>query len=249
MSGTADLPRVDGHLDVLAAIPAEYRAAVIEQCARRTFRKGQTIWAQGEPAESIAFLVKGKAMSVYQSRSGKLGTTGFWCAGDILGAGDLGSKTTRQMTVRCLEPCVLRTLSYARFNPLVDRFPELAHAVIHALSIRLRWVTRLAVMLETESGYQRVCAVLLALVDRFAAPCAQGTLIDLKLTHEDLASMSGVSRQYANATLGDLRKRGFLRMEKRSIILTDVPKLTGMLPGFDAQAPRKPPRSDHQPFI
>ena len=220
---------VDGHLDVLGSIPPEYRAAVIEQCERRVLAKGGTIWLQGEGAEFIGFLIKGKAMSMYQSPSGKVGTTGFWCAGDILGAGDLGSKTTRQMTVRCLEPCVLYTLSYARFDSLIERFPELARAVIHALSLRLRWVARLAVILETESGYQRVCAVLLALVDRFAIPCPQGMLLDLKLTHEDLASMSGVSRQYANITLSDLRKRGYLRMQKRSIILTDYRKLATLL--------------------
>jgi CRP/FNR family transcriptional regulator len=229
-----DRPRADGHLDVLASIPPEYRAAVIEQCDRRTARKGQTIWSQGDAAAFIAFLIKGKAMSMYQSRGGKVGTTGFWCAGDILGAGDLGVKTTRQMTVRCLEPCVFYTLPYARFDPLIDRFPELARAVIQALSIRLRWVSRLAVMLETESGYERVCAVLIALAERFALPCADGMLIDLKLTHEDLASMSGVSRQYANVTLGDLRKRGYLRMEKRSIILTDYRKFRALLPAFDS---------------
>lgn len=220
----------DGYLDVLTSIPEEYRAAVVEQCERCAWRKAETIWSQGEPAAFIAFLVKGKAMSMYQSRSGKVGTTGFWCAGDILGAGDLGPKTTRMMTVRCLEPCVLYTLSYPRFDRLVQRFPELGLAVIHALSVRLRWVTRLALMLETESGYERVCAVLLALADKFAIPCPQGTLIGLKLTHEDLASMSGVSRQYANVTLSDLRKRGYLMMDKRSIILTDCQKMAAILP-------------------
>jgi len=230
---SAEKSAADGHLDVLGSIPPEYRAAVIEQCERRVLAKGATIWSQGEPAEFIGFLVKGKAMSMYQSSSGKVGTTGFWCPGDILGAGDLGSKTTRQMSVRCLEPCVLYTLSYARFDPLIERFPELARAVIHALSLRLRWVARLAVILETESGYQRVCAVLLALIDRFATPCPQGMKIDLRLTHEDLASMSGVSRQYANITLSDLRKRGYLRMEKRSIILTDHRKLATLLPSIE----------------
>lgn len=229
MRAPPDDPDSTGHLDVLAAIPPEYRAAVIEQCERRTFRRGQTVWAQGEPAEYVAFVVRGKAMSMYQSPSGKMGTTGFWCTGDIIGAGDLGSRTTRQMTVRCLEPCMLYTLAYARFNSLVDRFPELAHAIIHALSLRLRWVARLAVILETESGHQRISEVLLALADRFGVPSPHGTLIDLKLTHEDLASISGVSRQYANITIGDLRKRGLVRLEKRSIILTNYAKLAATL--------------------
>jgi CRP/FNR family transcriptional regulator len=229
MRAPTDDPDSTGHLDVLAAIPAEYRDAVIEQCERRTFRRAQTVWAQGEPAEYVAFVVKGKAMSMYQSPTGKMGTTGFWCTGDIIGAGDLGSRTTRQMTVKCLEPCTLYTLAYTRFNSLIDRFPELAHAIIHALSLRLRWVARLAVILETESGHQRISEVLLALADRFGVPSPHGTLIDLKLTHEDLASISGVSRQYANITIGDLRKRGLVRLEKRSIILTDYGKLAATL--------------------
>ena len=87
--------RADGHLDVLASIPPEYRKAVLEQCERRVLRKGEAIWLQGQPAEFVAFLAEGKAMSAYQSRNGKTGTTGFWCAGDILGAADFGSTPVR----------------------------------------------------------------------------------------------------------------------------------------------------------
>ncbi len=219
----------DGHLDVFGAIPTEFRTAVLEQCARRVLSKGQTIWNQGEPAEYIAFLVSGAAMSLYQDRTGKTGTTGVWCAGDILGAGDLGLRTTRQMTLRCLQSCVMYTLSYARFQKLLRLFPELADAVIRALSLRLRWVAQLAVMLQTQSGRERVCAVLLALADRFGRTAEQGTLIDLQLTNEDLAAISGLSRQFVNATLGDLRKRGLLRAQRRSIVLVDSEALARLM--------------------
>jgi CRP-like cAMP-binding protein len=210
----------DGHLDVLASIPAEYRKAVLEQCERRTLRKGEAIWVQGQPAEFVAFLAEGKAMSSYQSRNGKTGTTGFWCAGDILGAADFGS-TTRQQTLRCLGECVIYTLPYSRFNELVRRFPEVGLAVIRALSVRLRWVAQLAVTLETQSAHERICGVLLALVDRFSVPCEQGALIDIKLTNEDLAAIAGVSRQFANGILSDLQRRGLLRTSKRALIVAD----------------------------
>jgi CRP/FNR family transcriptional regulator, cyclic AMP receptor protein len=212
-------PRADGHLDVFGAIPPEYRAAVLEQCNRRVVRKGQAVWTQGENAEYVAFLASGTAMSLYQAPNGRIGTTGFWCAGDILGAGDIGLRTTRQMTVRCLDTSVMYTLTYSRFQHLLQRFPELADTVIRALSLRLRWVAQLAVMLETQSGVERICAALLALADRFGRSEEQGTLIDLRLTNEDLAAISGLSRQFVNATLSTLRKDGYLRMRKRSIIV------------------------------
>lgn len=212
--------RADGHLDVLASIPAEYRRAVLEQCERKVLRKGETIWVQGEPARFVAFLADGKAMSSYQNRNGKTGTTGFWLAGDILGAADFDSPA-RQMTLRALGECVIYTLSYSRFDELVRRFPEVALAVIRALSVRLRWVAQLAVTLETQSAHERMCGVLLALVDRFSVPCDQGAMIDIKLTNEDLAAIAGVSRQFANGILSDLQRRGLLRTRKRALIVPD----------------------------
>jgi CRP-like cAMP-binding protein len=212
--------RTDGHLDVLGSIPAAYRKAVLEQCERRVLTRGETIWTQGEPAECVAFLVSGKAMSSYQSRNGKTGTTGFWCAGDLLGAADVGTSTTHQQTVRCLDQCVIYTLSYERFDELVRRFPELALAIIRALSVRLRWVAQLAVTLETQSASERICTVLLALSERFGVQSEAGLLIDLKLTNDDLAAIAGVSRQFANATLQELRKRGLIAAHKHSVVLT-----------------------------
>jgi CRP/FNR family transcriptional regulator len=208
-----------GHLDVLAAIPAEYRAAVLQQCERRSVKRGQFLWRQGDRAEFVAFLVSGKAMSLFQSRNGKSGTTGFWSAGALLGAADLGTASTRQMTLRCLDDCLIHTMRLDRFEALVLRFPELALAVIRALSVRLRWVADLALTLETQSALQRICTVLLVLSERFAAEHARGVLIDLHLTNEDLAAMAGVSRQFLNATLQELRQGGALVTERRRLIV------------------------------
>lgn len=214
-------PRSDGHLDVLASIPAVHRGAVLELCERRSFPKGAVIWTQGEPAEYVAFLVSGKAMSSYQSRNGKTGTTGFWCAGDLLGAADLAGSATRQQTVRCLDACIIDTLSFERFDELVRRFPELALAIIRALSVRLRWVAQLAVSLETQSAPERICAVLLALSERFGVRSDDGVRIDLKLTNDDLAAIAGVSRQFANATLQNLRKRGVIAAHREGLVITE----------------------------
>jgi CRP/FNR family transcriptional regulator len=211
--------RPTGHLDVLGSIPPAYRQAVLEQCERRLVAKGRTVWSQGEPADCVAFLFSGKAMSSYQSRNGKTGTTGFWCEGDLLGAGDMGGSTTRHMTVRCLEPCVIYTLPFERFDEMVRRFPDLAQAMIRAMSVRLRWVSLLAVTLETQSAMERICGVLIALSERFGVQAETGVLIDLKLTDEDLAAIAGVSRQFANATLQELRKRGLIAARRQGLVI------------------------------
>jgi CRP-like cAMP-binding protein len=223
--------RPDGHHDVLAAIPAEYRDAVLAQCERRVVARHRDIWRQGDAGGHLAFLVSGKAMSVYQGRNGKTGTTGFWSAGALLGAADLGNSSRRQMTLRCLEDCVIHTLSHDRFALLVTRFPELALAVIRALSIRLRWVADLALRLETQSAPGRISTVLLALADRFGVPHAEGVAIDLVLTHEELAAIAGVTRQFVHSTLKDLRRRAVLLADARRLVVHDRAALEALADG------------------
>jgi hypothetical protein len=57
---------------------------------------------------------------------------------------------------------------------------------------------------------QRVLGLLSLLAEQFGKPQADGVLIDLRLTHAQLASATGATRTTITRTLGDLRTRGLL---------------------------------------
>lgn len=214
-----------GHLDVLNFIPKDCHSIVVAQCAQKRLRKGDTVWRQGDKADCVGFLMSGKAMSTYHSPNGKVGVTGFWGAGDVLGCADLVVPCERQMTVCCIEDAMVSMLPIERFYDLTAKYPEFAQTVIRGLSIRLRWVSHLALTLETAAVFARVCSVLLALSERFSAPHRDGLLIDLNMTHEDLAGIVGVSRQFMNVTLHDLEEKGVIRFVQRKIAISDQDKL------------------------
>lgn len=161
-------------------------------------------------------------MSTYLSPGGKVGITGFWSDGDILGAADLGGFEKRQMTVRFLETSALHTMSISNFYDTLEKFPDMSKQVVRALSVRLRWVADLALALETDSTEDRIRGILVALTESFGLQREDGWMIDLKLTHEDLASMVGVSRQMANGVLNKLKNKGFIALGKRKIVVTDL---------------------------
>jgi len=218
--------RSDGHLDVLGGLSPACCAALLERSTRREVAKGKPLWTQGEPAHSLAFLLAGKVMSQYEARSGRSGTIGFWCAGDLVGLGDMGQRSSRQHTVRCLEASRFLLLPFNCVDELIELFPEFGIALVRALSIRLSWVTQLALGLETGSATERICTVLLALSERFGLPRKDGVLIDLNLTNEQLAAIAGVTRQFMNSTLRLLRERGILAgQSRRELVLTDLAAL------------------------
>ena len=220
-----DISDHKGHLDVLAFIPNDYRIAVLQQCTRLLTKKGQILWHQGDVASYIVFLTEGKLMSSYLSPNGKASVTGLWVAGDILGAADLGGASTRLMTVRCHEDSTAYSLPMEKFIELINRFPEVSQAVIKALAIRLRWVAHLEAALKTQTIFERVCGVILALADTYGVPWDGTIVIDLGLTHSDLAAMVGTSRQTMNVTLHDLEKRGAIGLLNRTITVLNEKEL------------------------
>ena len=211
-----------GHLNVLGSISARCEEAIVNRCNKQSFERGEVLWTQGDAAGFVAFIRQGKAMSTYYSPEGKTGVTGFWSDGDILGAVDLSGLENRQMTVRFLDISTVYILSLSHFYHLLETFPELAQQVVRALSVRLRWVAQLALSLATHSTEDRVRGMLLALSASFGVKCDQGVLIDLKLSHEDLASMVGVSRQFVNGALNNIKSAGYIKIGNRKIIITDL---------------------------
>jgi len=220
---------VAGHLDVLGAIPSAYRDAILAQCDEKHFQKGDIIWNQEDPAGYVAFLVEGTVMSTFYSRNGKMGITGIWFPGDILGAADLGGYHRRQLTLRCLIDARIYALPTDKFFRITARFPELAETVIRALSVRLRWIARLALTLETQTAFGRVCTVLLALSEKFAVEEPEGLLLELKLTNEELASFVGVTRQFLNSVLKELQEKGLILVRQRQIVIRDRTKIESLM--------------------
>lgn len=220
---------VAGHLDVLASIPSQYRASILAQCEEKKFRKGDVVWNQEDPAGYVAFLVEGAVMSTFHSHNGKMGITGIWFPGDILGAADLGGYHFRQLTLRCLVNARIYTMPTPKFFRVAARFPELAESVIRALSVRLRWMARLALTLETQTAFGRVCTVLLALSEKFSVKEADGLLLELKLTNEELASFVGVTRQFLNSVLKELQDKGLIGMRRRHILIREPDKIEALM--------------------
>ncbi len=75
-----------GHLDVLKAISPAHRGSIFAACITRQCKRGATILNQGDRADFVAFVAQGQAITLYHAPSGRVGASGIWTVGDILGA-------------------------------------------------------------------------------------------------------------------------------------------------------------------
>jgi CRP/FNR family cyclic AMP-dependent transcriptional regulator len=68
----------------------------------------------------------------------------------------------------------------------------------------------------------RVAQRLVELAERFGDRTAEGLLIDLGLTQDEIASWTGTSREALTRALTLFRQRGWIATERRRILLLDV---------------------------
>jgi CRP-like cAMP-binding protein len=219
------IPGDFGHLDVLRGIPAVHRHAILAQCSTKHFKKGVIIWHQGERSDFVAFVARGQAITLCHAPNGRIGASGIWSVGDMLGASYIYNPTSRHTTVKSIEPITLFCLPHARMHEVMRRYPDFAEAMIKAVSSRLRWAHNLTHILQTLPAFERVCAILLSLSDRYGVQTDDGVLVEVSLTHEHLAAFVGVTRQFATITLHNLVDKGLITIRKRKIILHDQTQL------------------------
>ncbi len=214
-----------GHLDVLKGISEGHRSAILAECSTRHCRKGVVLYNQGDRSDFIAIVGKGHAITLYQAPNGHVGASGIWTVGDILGASYIHNPAHRHTMVRSIEPITLFCLPHAAMNRAIREFPEFGEMMLKAVSSRLRWAHNLTHIMQTLPAFERVCAILVSLSDRYGRQKGGGVLVDVSLTHEHLAAFVGVTRQFATVTLHNLVDDGLISIRERRIFLHDPQRL------------------------
>jgi len=72
----------------------------------------------------------------------------------------------------------------------------------------------------------RVAKALIDLGERFGKQTPEGLFVQHELTQEELAQLVGASRETVNKALADFAGRGWLRLDGRAVLITDLDRLS-----------------------
>ena len=112
-----------------------------------------------------------------------------------------------------------------QFLPFLERNPSAAIRLLEVLSGRLRATDETledTVFLELSC---RLAKKLLALAENFGLEIDQGTVIDLKLSQQDLANLVGTSRESVNKQLRAWETAGIIRLNRQQVTILDMDEL------------------------
>jgi CRP/FNR family cyclic AMP-dependent transcriptional regulator len=103
------------------------------------YRKGQAVFAQGEPADSIFYIQEGKVKVTVVSEQGKEAVVAFLEAEDFIGEGCLTGRPRRVSTARAMTDCVITRMEKATMVRMLGDQPKFSQLfTTHLLARTIR---------------------------------------------------------------------------------------------------------------
>jgi CRP/FNR family cyclic AMP-dependent transcriptional regulator len=190
--------------------------AKLEAGARpHTYLRGAVILTQGEMSDNLYVVLSGR-LKVYMGNSeGREVVLNFLGPGEAFGELSLLDSEPRSASVMAVETSRLALLPRRHFLDCVFANPAIAIALLQTLAGRVRGLVDRVGNLALLDVYGRVANMLISQ----AKEDENGRLVTDVLTHQELASMVGASREMITRILNDLKRGGYIAIENRRIVV------------------------------
>ncbi|WP_053076633.1 Crp/Fnr family transcriptional regulator [Caenimonas sp. SL110] len=186
----------------------------------RSYRKNTVIVNEGEVGESLFILLEGRVKVFSNDQDGREITYNVVEAGDYFGEMwlDGGPRSASVMTI---EPCICSVVGRAALREHLADEPEFALDLVAQVIRRARAATETARNMALLDVYGRVVVAL----ESHQGPARADAPITLtQITHQNIASRVGASREMVSRLLKDLEKGGYIELGvKRITLLKKLP--------------------------
>lgn len=203
--------------------PQEWQT--LEQRGRhRSYGRGQVLFFEGDQGGSVIALRSGRAKVSVQTLPGRELLLAVKGPGELLGEMSALDGRPRSATATTMEPVEALVVSASVFQEFLKAHPRVALRLLQALTAGLRDADELIADRDAGDTVSRTARRLVHLAGRYGEHNAGNTHVGLTLTltHGELASWIGVSREATSRALSQLRVAGYITTERRSITVIDL---------------------------
>ena len=216
--------RTIGEMDwgLLAPLDETTRRGVLSAARRRRFDKGEVIFHEGDPADTMHLLAKGRVAIRVTTPLGDIATLQVVGPGAHFGELALVSPAPRNATVVALERVETLSLHRDHLDELRQQHRDVDRFLLEAAITEVRRLSHELLDALYVSVEKRVLRRLLDLAEIYRD---DGKEVVIPLTQEDVAQMAGTTRPTANKILRTEEDAGTLRMSRGRIEILDVPAI------------------------
>ncbi len=209
--------------ELFGDLPPEEVRRVLGMARRRTFSRGEVVFHEGDPADSLHLIAKGRFAVRVTTPLGETATLAIRGPGEAFGELALVSDSHRSATVAALEAAETHSLYRREFEELRREHPYVNRMLVAVLAASVQRMDELIVEAFYVGAEKRV---LRRLRDLAAVYGNGSATVTVPLTQEDLAGLAGTSRATVNRVLRDEESRGTVTLGRGKTVVLDLDTLT-----------------------
>jgi CRP-like cAMP-binding protein len=175
------------------------------------FGTDRTIFRQGQPADSLFYLRRGKVKLTVTSQQGKEAIVAILSAGEFFGEGGLAGQPVRMATAVAMTDCTIDKIEKSLMARMLHEQHEVSELFVkHLLSRNVRYEADLVDQLFNSSE-KRLARVLL-LLSHFGKESRAEQVIP-RVNQDTLAQMVGTTRSRISHFMNRFREHGFIEYD------------------------------------
>jgi CRP-like cAMP-binding protein len=216
-------PLPDTRTYIFADVSAEGYSEIAALSRAKQFERGEMLCIEGDKVHRVYLLATGAAKTLQVSVSGAEIILKISRPGELIGGDDLFWSGRHSRFVQALQPCRVLSWYAATFKSLVERYPVLHQNLVRILGENLLELEERFHEVATEKVGPRLAHQLVRLTRQKSNGC-----VDVGLSREELAQMTGTTVFTVSRMLSTWQDKGWIRCGRNSVTICDAQALLAL---------------------
>ncbi|MCK6616179.1 MAG: Crp/Fnr family transcriptional regulator [Cyclobacteriaceae bacterium] len=192
----------------------------------RRYNRDQFVYIPNDEASHIYMVVEGRVKIGHYLDDGKEVVSAILTTGEIFGELALAGEERRKDFAQAMENnTMLCPLSIDELKALMKDDKELSFRLLKLVGLRLMRLERKLELLVFKDARTRIIEFLKDAASWKGKKVGFETMIPTKLTHKDIAALTGTSRQTVTTILNELKDQNLIYFDRRKILIRDLGRL------------------------
>ena len=215
-------------IPLLAELGPEVLARLAERIQLREVRRREVVYLPGDPGNSM-FIVNGGRIKISKvTRDGKALTLNYCGPSEVFGETCLIEGGPREEMAEAMENSMITELERSDVERLLQSHAQLGYQLTRILAARRRELENKLETLVFRDVTSKLAELLLSLADEYGVEDSRGTMVALKITHQELANLIGSTRETVSLTLSQFKRKNLICTEGRKVIISDAESLRAL---------------------
>ena len=197
---------------------------ISEKMVLRHYEAGQMILLEASEGEQCFFVTEGSVKITRLSKDGREVILAILNDGDFFGEMSLLDGESRSANVIALDDTNVLTLNRNDFLLVIKEYPQIAIQLLKEMALRLRKSDRQIASLSLSDAEKRIALCILRIAEEQGVIQKGHVSIPKAPIQQDIANMSGTSRETVSRALKLLEKEGFIQRNGRELLINNYNK-------------------------